>query len=351
VGNMTRAQVMPSLAALEQEIGRVKGVERVALTQIAMNTPQRSATSLTQAGRPADSIGVYRVGYGFFEAMGMRLVAGRALLRNRALDDATMIDDEAAAKTLFARGMNVVVTASALPKLGVATPAAALGKTIGLGISAVDDVGQPATIVGVVADARFRGVREPIDPTVFYHTDANLPFMVVRFVDHDPAALMARIAAAWKRVVPNVPFEAQFADDAAAELYQADQALGTMFAGFALLAVLIGCLGLFGLAAFTAERRTKEIGIRKVLGARTRDIVRLLVWQFSKPVLVANVIAWPLAYWTMRTWLNGFDDRIALTPVPFILAGAVALVIAVITVAGHATRVARAKPINALRYE
>jgi putative ABC transport system permease protein len=175
--------------------------------------------------------------------------------------------------------------------------------------------------------------------------------MVVRFSDPDPAAVMTRIGAAWKRVIPNVPFEAQFADDAAAELYRADQALGTMFAGFALLAVLIGCLGLFGLAAFTAERRTKEIGIRKVLGARTRDIVRLLVWQFSKPVLLANVIAWPLAFWAMRNWLNGFDDRITLTPVPFVLAGILALVIAVVTVAGHASRVASAKPITALRYE
>lgn len=173
----------------------------------------------------------------------------------------------------------------------------------------------------------------------------------MRFADTDPAAVMARIGAAWKRVVPNVPFEAQFADDAAAELYQADQALGTMFAGFALLAVLIGCLGLFGLAAFTTERHTKEIGIRKVLGASTRDIVRPLVWQFSTPVLIANTIAWPLAWWAMRTWLNGFDDRIALTPVPFVLAGLLALVFAIATVAGHATRVARAKPITALRYD
>ena len=351
VDNMTRAQVIPSIAALEQEIGRTKGVERVALTQIAMNTPMRGSTNLVQPGRPAEDIGNYRVGYGFFETMGMHLLAGRTLSRDRALDDASMMDDPEASRKLFERGMSIVVTASALPKLGVATPAAAIGKTVGLGISGFNDVAQPATIVGVVADPRFRGVREPLDATAFYHTDANLRFLAVRFADPDPAAVMARIGAAWKRVVPNVPFEAQFADDAAAELYQADQALGTMFAGFAMLAVLIGCLGLFGLAAFTAERRTKEIGIRKVLGARTRDIVRLLVWQFSKPVLIANIIAWPLAWWAMRTWLNGFDDRIALTPLPFLLAGLLALVIAIVTVAGHATRVARAKPITALRYE
>ena len=115
--------------------------------------------------------------------------------------------------------------------------------------------------------------------------------------------------------------------------------------------MVVACLGLFGLAAFTAERRTKEIGIRKVLGARTRDIVRLLVWQFSKPIIIANLIAWPVAWWAMRDWLNQFDARIDLGPAPFVLAGLLALVIAVGTVAGHALRISRANPVHALRYE
>jgi putative ABC transport system permease protein len=115
--------------------------------------------------------------------------------------------------------------------------------------------------------------------------------------------------------------------------------------------VIIACLGLFGLAAFTAERRTKEIGIRKVLGARIRDIVRLLVWQFSKPVILANLIAWPVAWWLMRDWLNTFDARISLTPTPFLLAGLLALAIAIGTIAGHAMKVARLNPVHALRYE
>ncbi|MGZ8351199.1 MAG: ABC transporter permease, partial [Allosphingosinicella sp.] len=139
--------------------------------------------------------------------------------------------------------------------------------------------------------------------------------------------------------------------DIVAELYEAEDARAQTFAAFALLAIIVACLGLFGLAAFTAERRTKEIGIRKVLGARTRDIVRLLVWQFSKPIIIANLIAWPVAWWAMRDWLNGFDARIDLGPVPFVLAGLVALVIAVGTVAGHALRISRANPIHALRYE
>ena len=152
-------------------------------------------------------------------------------------------------------------------------------------------------------------------------------------------------------ITNEVPFNAKFSDDIVAELYKEEDARAKIFAAFSLLAVIIGCLGLFGLAAFTAERRTKEIGIRKVLGARTRDIVRLLAWQFSKPVIIANLIAWPVAWWLMRDWLNGFDQRIPLTPIPFVVAGG--------SPSGSrsppspATRfkVARANPIHALRYE
>jgi putative ABC transport system permease protein len=160
-----------------------------------------------------------------------------------------------------------------------------------------------------------------------------------------------RVETVWKRHVPDVPFEADFTNALVAELYRAETARGRIFAGFSLFAVFIGCMGLFGLAAFTAERRTKEIGIRKVLGARSRDIVKLLVWQFSRPVLVANLIAWPVAWWVMRDWLNSFDTRIDLGPGPFVAAGLLALVIAIGTVAGHALKVARLNPIVALRYE
>jgi putative ABC transport system permease protein len=162
---------------------------------------------------------------------------------------------------------------------------------------------------------------------------------------------MRRVEAVWKRLAPEVPFEGEFADDQLAELYLTDKARAQAFAGFAMLAILIACLGLFGLAAFTAERRTKEIGIRKVFGARVRDIVRLLAWQFSKPVVLANLIAWPVAWWVMRDWLNSFDARIDLGPGPFVLAGMLALVVALGTISGHAVKVARLNPIHALRYE
>jgi putative ABC transport system permease protein len=208
----------------------------------------------------------------------------------------------------------------------------------------------PVTVIGIVKDSRFRSVKQPLDPILFENARSGQTNMVVRF-HGDPAAVRAGVERVWKGFTSEVPFTAKYSEDIVEELYKAEDARAKTFAAFALLSVIVGCLGLFGLAAFTAERRTKEIGIRKVLGARVRDIVRLLVWQFSKPVIVANLIAWPVAWWVMRGWLNGFDTRIALGPTPFLLAGALALAIAIATVAGHAFRVARSNPVHALRYE
>jgi putative ABC transport system permease protein len=134
-------------------------------------------------------------------------------------------------------------------------------------------------------------------------------------------------------------------------LFVADKQQGAMFGLFVGIAIFIACLGLFGLAAFTAERRTKEIGIRKAFGASTPDIVRLLLWQFSIPVLIANIVAWPVAWYYLHRWLETYAYRISLSPLYFAAASLAALVIAWITVAGHAVRVARANPVHALRYE
>ena len=142
-----------------------------------------------------------------------------------------------------------------------------------------------------------------------------------------------------------------FLTDAFNEQFATDERQGTIFAGFVAVAVLIGCLGLFGLAVFTAERRTKEIGIRKISGARTGDIVRLMLWRISLPVVAANVVAWPLAYAYLHGWLEHYAYRITLNPSYFLAAGAVALIIAWATVYANTLRLARTSPVRALRYE
>ncbi|OWK30534.1 ABC transporter permease [Sphingomonas mucosissima] len=352
VENLSRYQLIGRGEQLVERMKRVPGVVAVGRTDIGVATTNNSNTGVLVPGRSEPvTLGRYRVDTGFRDAMGLDVVAGRWFDPARPMDDQTLTFPETPEQTraLVARGANVVINEFAARKLGARTPQEIIGKTFGLGISA-DSGPMPVTVVGVVKDSRFRSVRDPLDPIVFLGTREGTTHMVIRY-DGDPAAVRAGVERVWKQAVSDVPFEAQFSDAIVEDLYKAEERRAQIFAGFAILAVVIACLGLFGLAAFTAERRTKEIGIRKVLGARTLDIVRLLVWQFSRPVLVANLLAWPVAWWVMRDWLNSFDTRMALTPVPFLLAGALALTIAVVTIAGHAFKVARANPIKALRYE
>jgi putative ABC transport system permease protein len=343
-----------SIESLRRELQAIPGVSAVGRSTIGVATGNNSVTNMRLPGQ-TDSmdVGVYGIDPGFIPAMGMRLLAGRNFDERQARDDATTPTpvDIAAERALVARGMNVVLTESAARRLGF-TAREAVGKEIQAGLT-VDEAGGyvPATVVGVVNDVRFRSARDPLQPILFYSTRDGYNFLLVRFAGADPAALRGQVERVWRRILSDVPFEASFAEERVQELYDADEARAQIFAMFALLSIVIGCLGLFGLADFTAERRTKEIGIRKVLGARTRDIIRLLTWQFSKPVIVANLIAWPVAWWVMREWLNHFDVRIDLGPTPFLLAGLLALAIAIGTISGHALRVARANPIHALRYE
>lgn len=352
VENLSRYQLIGRGEQLAERMRRVPGVVAVGRTDIGVATMNNSNTGVLVPGRSEPvSLGRYRVDAGFRDAMGLEVVAGRWFDPARPMDDQTLSFPETPEETraLVARGSNVVINEYAARKLGARTPQEIIGKTFRLGMG--PEVGEmPITVVGVVKDSRFRSVREPLDPIVFLGTREGTTHMVIRY-DGDPAAVRAGVEQVWKQAVSDVPFEAQFSEAIVEDLYKAEARRAQIFAGFAILAVVIACLGLFGLAAFTAERRTKEIGIRKVLGARTLDIVRLLVWQFSRPVLVANLIAWPVAWWVMRDWLNSFDTRMALTPVPFLLAGVLALTIAVVTIAGHAFKVARANPIRALRYE
>jgi putative ABC transport system permease protein len=349
-----RSQLRPVIRTLQEEIGKIDGVENVAKTTMGVSTGMNSTMNVQLPGSPRSiEIGSYIVDDRFFPTMKIDVLAGRNFSERQALDDAT-IPGEATdqdERALAQRGINVVVNASGARLLGFQDPAAAVGKQIMTSIISDQNGLVPAKIVGVVGDARFRSVRDPIQPIVFRYRPEGQLWMVVRYSAADPGAVRDRIEHVWRRLAPEVPFEAEFAEEIVADLYRAETSRAQIFAAFAMFAVVIACLGLFGLASYTAERRTKEIGIRKVLGARVRDIVRLLVWQFSKPVILANIIAWPVAWWVMRDWLNGFDTRITLGPTPFVLAGIIALAIAIGTIAGHAVKVARSNPILALRYE
>jgi len=353
IGELSRYQLLDKGETLAERMRRIPGVQAVGRTTIGVATDNENNTSVMVPGRSDPVlIGTYQVDEGYLAAMGLRLLAGRWFDERRPMDDMTLPfpPDPAAERAIAARGINIVVNELATRRLGFRNPADAVGHSFRAAL--VDnEIGLvPVTIIGVVRDARFRSVRLPVDPIMFSNTNSGHTTMIVRFTGN-PAEIRAAAERVWRGVTTEVPFDATFSDEIMLKLYKAEDARARAFAGFALLAIVVACLGLFGLAAFTAERRTKEIGIRKVLGARTRDIVRLLAWQFSKPIIIANLIAWPVAWWMMRGWLNGFDARIDLGPAPFVLAGLVALAIAMGTIAGHAFKVARANPILALRYE
>nr|MDQ4086915.1 ABC transporter permease [Pseudomonadota bacterium] len=353
VDELSRYQLIDKGEIIAERMRRVPGVEAVGRTTIGVATDNNNNTGIMVPGNPEPvDMGTYQVDEGFLEAMGMQLVAGRWFDERRPMDDMTLPypPDPAAERALAARGGNIVINELAARRLGFQNPEQAIGRTFRAAIVDSEIGLVPVTVIGVVRDARFRSVKLPLDPIMFSNTNSGHSNMIIRF-NGNPSDVRAAVERVWKGITTEVPFNAEFSDDIMAELYEAEDARAQTFAAFALLAIVVACLGLFGLAAFTAERRTKEIGIRKVLGARTRDIVRLLAWQFSKPIIIANLIAWPVAWWLMRDWLNTFDARIDLGPTPFLLAGVLALAIALGTIAGHAIKVARANPIHALRYE
>jgi putative ABC transport system permease protein len=224
------------------------------------------------------------------------------------------------------------------------SPQQALGQTVSFGTSHLQ-------IVGVLADAKFDGAREPPRPSVYVYDPKYPAYAIIRIRPDAVPETLSFIDREWHIFAPTRAIRRFFLEDNFGKLYRSDEREGEMFGVFVLFAIVISCLGLFGLAAFTAGRRTREIGIRKVFGARTRDLFFLLLWQFSIPVLIANAIAWPVAWYYLHGWLQGFAYRITLSPVYFLGAGGAALLIAWATVFVHARRVANANPIYALRYE
>lgn len=209
------------------------------------------------------------------------------------------------------------------------------------------------TVIGLIKDFHFQSLRETIQPLKLFLSTSNNRYISVKIQQEDMRATLSFIEDAWNRTYPNIPFDYFFYDRIFERRYRSEASQKRLFTYFSGLAVFIGCLGLLGLAAYAAERRSKEIGIRKVLGASSPGIVLLFSKEFSRWVLAANLIAWPAAYLAMRAWLNGFAYRISIDRHLgfFALAGAAALGIALLTVGFQAVRAALSDPVKALKYE
>ena len=206
-------------------------------------------------------------------------------------------------------------------------------------------------IVGVVSDFQYADMYTELQPVVFFLGQGAEPHILIRLHSGDLQATIQAIEHTWNDFVPDEPLSYSFFDDDFARLFEAEKRLGRAFGFFAMLAIIIACLGLFGLAAFMAEQRTKEIGVRKTLGASVWDIVSLMSRHFLWLLLIGNLVAWPIGYIAMNKWLEDFAFRIDIGVGIFVLTGAVALVLVVISVGGQALRASLANPVDSLRYD
>jgi putative ABC transport system permease protein len=294
-----------------------------------------------QPGDEASQVSVHlmRMTPEFLAAYNIPLLEGRNLSRDVGNDERR--DDSEV--------LNVLVNELTLAKLGIGTPADAINQRF----YDLDEESalRELVIVGVVPTQNIVGLFNKEKPWVFMYQPSSLRIGSVRITGPDFMKAVARVEDAWKRVVPDFPIQGRFLDDVFNDVYQILKYMNMALAGFAFVALVLALIGLFGLAAFMATQRTREIGVRKVMGANSLQIARLLVWQFSMPVMWALLIALPAAWFASKTYLEFFADRIDTPIVILFVSGFIAVLLAWGTVAGHALRVSRSSPILALRYE
>lgn len=246
----------------------------------------------------------------------------------------------------------VILNETSMRQLGFMSPGDAIGKRLRSFDSSLEDYPIYAEIVGVVPDYHFNSLKEPMRSIIYWMRPDWFWRLSISYGEGvDAAALQTSVNDIWSKFVPYAPADSFFLKDRLAEQYGGEIRQGMLLLAFAILSVAIACLGLYGLAAFTAERRTKEIAIRKVHGAEVWDVVKMLLTQFSKPVLLSNLIAWPIAWFAMSDYLEGFVYRIELSPAYFIGTGLIALMIAWATTSFHAVKTARMRPAIVLRGE
>jgi len=265
-------------------------------------------------------------GYDFIETMGMQMAAGRSFSKDFGDDRSKIIINETAANLMHLKdpvGKNLVFS------------------------------GKPAQIIGVVKDFHFESLHEPVKPSYMMLTGQNNAWLKImaRIKAGQEKETLGRIEQLYKSYNPGFPFDFNFLDETYQKQYLTETRVSVLSRYFAALAILISCLGLFGLATFTAQRRQKEIGIRKVVGASVKDITAILSKDFLKLVLLAILIAFPLSWWAMNEWLQSFAYRINIGVDVFLVAGISVIVITVFTVGFQAIKAAMANPVKSLRTE
>jgi len=283
-----------------------------------------------QSGEREGAGWLFQVDYEFVETLGLKLLAGRDFSRDLAGDASEA----------------VIVNQTLAQSLGTDDPVGReLVETMPMGTP------QKRRIIGVVGDFHYASMHQKIEPAMIRIGDMQHVQVLVRLDAGNIPAALETVKRAWEKAAPDRELRYKFLDDNFAGMYRQEERWGWIVRAAAGFALLIACLGLFGLVALVTNRRTKEIGIRRVLGATAPQIVALLTREFTWLVVVANGLAWPVAYYAMNRWLEGFAYRIELGPGLFLLGGLLALAVAWLTVSWQAVRAATADPVEALRYE
>jgi putative ABC transport system permease protein len=328
----------PCRESFLDDLRRIPGVRGFACGgwQWLNEEPNRFTTN----ARDGSPINLWRVpvDLAVFDLYGLKPVAGRLTL------------DEAG-RQYPQDAKHYVVNESAARRLGFRTAQEAVGQNIVVPSVVPGSDAGGEQVIAVIPDFSLVSVEKEIKPTVYFFEPSQRYLISVKLAATDIPATLSAIDKAWAATGAKTPTNRFFLDERLEKMYLSMLRQAQAFGVFALVTLLLTAFGLFGLAMASVARRTREIGIRKALGARTIDVLRLLLWQFSKPVIWANLIAWPLTAWAMQRWLNGFAYHADLPLWLFPAAALVALLIALGTVAAHSLRAARAKPIMALRYE
>lgn len=320
---------------IERFKSRLLPDERVAAVARTGHTFNRGSDRNTWTDAEGITRQAYNFGIGFdyIDLMDMEIVAGRNFSREFPSDSTR----------------SVLVNEALVREFGIEDP---VGKPLSNWLSWIYE--ESPIVIGVVSDFHYRSLREKVEPAVMnMHPDYYNYFnaLLVRVRPGDVSGTIQLVESAWNDILPGRPFTYSFLDEDLAMAYEDDERWNAIVQYSAILAILIACLGMFGLATITVARRTKEIGIRKVLGASIPGVLKLIASEFAWLVLIASVFAFPIAYYGMNEWLSGFASRVEIGPGVFVLAAAMALVVAMATISYQAFKAAKTDPVTTLRYE
>jgi putative ABC transport system permease protein len=326
-----RTSITSKHQLIKNELSRNPGVLNTSATNFGYLENISTIATLPEgaAENEVASVPTLSIDYDFLKTFKIELVAGRNFSRNHATDEAEAF----------------LVNEAAVRQFNWGSPEAAIGKKINWGL------GKEGKVVGVVKDFNFSSLHENIRPLILHILPERYQFIAVKInADHIPQTLVG-LEGIWKKLNLDGPFEYSFLDQDFEKLYKAEQQTQTIVGFLSSLAIFIACLGLFGLAAFMAEQRTKEIGVRKVLGAGVMSIVGLLSKDFLRLVALALALAVPIAWFVMNRWLDGFAYKIQVSWWIFAIAGTAATGIALLTVSFQSIKAALANPVDSLRSE